>query len=69
MVSWAKSSAACGYVLTWHSKQGRVSYLEPSDGGAGMAAEEEHAGGFTLEAARVRRGSLSGFLNECVRWW
>lgn len=31
VVSWARSSAACGYVLTWHSKQGRVGYLEPSD--------------------------------------
>ena len=33
----------------------------PSDGGAGMAAEEEHAGAFILEAARARRRSLGAF--------
>jgi len=58
-----------GYVLIWHSKLRRGGYLQPCDGGSGMAAEEERAGGFILEAARVRRRSLAGLLSKYVRWW
>lgn len=37
-----------------------------------MATEQEHAGEFILEVARVRRRSLGGFLSKHVRrqrWW
>lgn len=66
---WFLSKELCRCVLTWCSKQGRVGYLQLSDRGAGMAVEKEHSGGFILEAARVRRRSLGGFLSKCVRWW
>lgn len=56
-----RSSAACGYVLACHSKQGRLGYLQHSDGGAGMATEGENAGGSILEANRVKRRSLDAF--------
>lgn len=55
MISWVKSCVACKYVLSWYGRKGGVGYLQLPDGEAGMAAEEEHAGEFILEAARVRR--------------
>lgn len=54
-------SAACGYVLTCHPKQGRPGYLQHFDGGAGRTTEGENAGVFILKANRIKRRSLDAF--------